>query len=153
MRLEGLRKRLEGTYDLDKAEDCQRVIQVLLRGSDKANRTASEARSELQALALDVVNDRLEAKEKAAKVLTDKDKANEPRERGPAEVMDFLNTMSEEMGKAEGLSDRKLYEEIINGLWANLDIHSRDSAQLGELMRRFKDVTRERDQKTISTDG
>jgi hypothetical protein len=141
MRLEGLRKRLEGTYDLDKAEDCQRVIQVLLRGSDKANMTANEARVELKALALDVVNERIEAKDKAAKILTDKDGPDEPRERGPAEVMDFLNKMSEETTKAEALSDRQLYEEIINGLWANLDIHSRDSAQLGELMRRFKDST------------
>ena len=66
MRLEGLRKRLEGTYDLDKVEDCQRVIEVLLRGSDRANVTVAKAREELKALALDVVNERIEAKERAA---------------------------------------------------------------------------------------
>jgi len=139
MRLEGLRKRLEGTYDLDKAEDCQRVIQVLLRGSDKANRTASEARSELQALALDVVNDRLEAKEKAAKVLTASEALASPKERGPAEVMGFLSKMADEMTRAEDMTDEQLKSEVLNGLWANLDMHSRDSAVLGEIVRRFRE--------------
>ena len=136
MRLEGLRKRLEGTYDLNKAEDCQKVIQVLLRGSDRANRTASEARSELKALALDVVNDRFVAKERASKVLTDKD-GDKPRECGPAEVMGFLSEMADEMTRAEDMTDEELKSEVLNGLWANLDMHSRDSAVLGETVRRF----------------
>jgi hypothetical protein len=136
MRLEGLRKRLEGTYDLDKVEDCQRVIQVLLRGSDKANRTASNARSELKALALDVVNDRFEAKERAAKALTNKD-GEEPRERGPAQLMGFLSKMAEEMTRAEDMTDEELKSEVLSGLWANLDMHGRDSAVLGEIVGRF----------------
>ena len=137
MRLEGLRKKLEGTYDLDKAEDCQKVIQVLLRGSDQANQTASKARAELKALALDVVNERFEAKDRAAKVLTAKDDNEEPRERGPAEVMDFLSKMANEMTRAEAMTNEELKSEVLNGLWANLDMHSRDSALLSEMVRRF----------------
>jgi hypothetical protein len=137
MRLEGLRKRLEGTYDLDKVEDCQRVIQVLLRGSDSANVTLSRAREELKALALDVVNDRIEAKERAAEVLTAKDGSEELRPRGPEPLMGFLSKMADEMVRAEEMTDEDLKSEVLNGLWANLDMHSRDSAVLSELMRRF----------------
>jgi hypothetical protein len=141
MRLEGLRERVKGTYDLDKAEDCQKVIKVLLRGSDNAHRTAEEAKTKLRALALDVVNERFEAKERAATALRD----DKPVKRNAGELMGFLSKMAKEITLAEDMTDEELVSEILNGLWANLDLHSEDSALLGELVRRFQGGKRQTD--------
>ena len=55
-------------------------------------------------------------------------------------VMDFLETMSEEMGHAGGLSDEQLVDEIFEKIWGGLDMSSPESALLEELILRFKKV-------------
>ena len=58
MKLEELREKLEGVSNLDKPEDCKRVIEMLLRDLEKANGRAEDTSTKLKMLAYLVSKDK-----------------------------------------------------------------------------------------------
>jgi len=142
--LERLQERLDGVYDLTKVKDCRAVIDMLLRDLDKSNMRTSAEIVKMRSLALAVANDRFDAKEKAKEVLSS-------RQRDGGHVMEFLASMAEEMKQADALDDESLAAEVLNTTWANLDMDSRESAVLSELIGRFKKLKGCTDVKAKST--
>jgi hypothetical protein len=131
MSLEQLQQKLEGVFDLTSAVDCQSVIRALLRDLDRARGEDAAAQAKLRILASLVSNGKPSAKEVAQGVLEKTEK------RSPEDVMDFLFCMCDETTRAEKLDDKDLVSDAVKA-WAELDMHSRESAVIDELTQRFK---------------
>jgi hypothetical protein len=131
MNLEQLQQKLEGVFDLTNTLDCQSVIRALLKDLERARGEELAAQAKLRILASLVSNGKTSAKEVARGVLEKTEK------RSPEEVMDFLFCMCDETKRAEKLGDKDLISDAIKA-WAELDMHSRESAVIDELIQRFK---------------
>ena len=129
--IEQLQEKLDGVYDLSQAEDCRKVIEVLLRSTNESKQTAQQTQDQLRMLALMVVNGNPEARDKAREVMAGSGKTK-------AEVFDFLMAMSKTMEAATAMSTKQFIMEVTDTVWAGLDMSSRESAVLGELIFRTK---------------
>jgi len=138
--LKQLQKRVDGAYDLRDVDDCHAVIQRLLRDLSLSRENEKELRRSLRTLALMVINSSIEAKNKAHEILATpkKDKVG---------VVQSLYRMATQIRVAQRMSDKKLYDEVLNKVWSNLDASSMEAAVLGEMMSRFKGRLR------VSTNG
>jgi len=130
MTIEELREKLEGVYDLGNALDCEAVIRMLLRDLDGANRRAETATDKLKVLAFMVSQGKPETRERAQEILAGSGKKEE--------VWDFLMEMCEEIRRAEAMSAEDLGEDVLNRVWSEMDMQTRESAILAELIRRFR---------------
>ena len=54
-------------------------------------------------------------------------------------MWNMLMDMSTEMNRAEALGNSELLDEVLSTVWGDLEMNSRESAILEELVRRFKD--------------
>ena len=63
--IEELQERLDGVYDLNQADDCRKMIGVLLRSIREKERLGQQLQNQLKTLALMVVNENPEARDKA----------------------------------------------------------------------------------------
>jgi hypothetical protein len=79
-----------------------------------------------------VVNENPEARDKAREALVKSGKTK-------AEVYDFLMDMAKTMQDAEDMAEWQLISEV-TGIWAGLDMSSRESAVLGEMIYRMKKI-------------
>ena len=86
-----------------------------------------------------VVNNKPNASEKAHEVLSGMPKKSQ------AEVWSTLMGMSGEMQRAEGLDSGELVSEVMDTVWGDLPMHSRESAVLEELIQRFKTASEDVD--------
>ena len=132
--VEELQERLEGVYDLNRAEDCWKVIGVLLRSVRQEKATAQQAVDRLKTLALMVVNENPAVRDKAREAIAGSGKSKK-------ELFDFLMDMAKTMDSASELSNKQLVGEVTDTIWAELDMSSRESAVLGELIYRMKKLT------------
>jgi len=129
--IEELQERLDGVYDLNQADDCRKMIGVLLRSIREKERLGQQLQNQLKTLALMVVNENPEARDKAREALAKSGKTK-------AEVFDFLMNMAKTMDAAEAMSNDQLVSEVTNLVWAGLDMSSRESSVLGEMIHRMK---------------
>lgn len=129
--IEELQEKLDGVYDLHQAEDCRKVIDVLLRSAREKAVAGQQAQDRLKMLAIMVLNGNPEAREKAKEALAGSGKSKK-------EVMDFLMSMVNTGAQANALSTKQLISEVTDTVWAGLDMASRESAVLGELIYRTK---------------
>lgn len=132
--IEELQGKLEGVYDLERVEDCRKVIGVLLRSIVEKAAAGDQAQERLKMLSLMVINGNPEARDKAREVMAGSGKTKK-------EVMDFLMSMAGTMHAAEGLTNKQLIAEVTDTVWGTLDMSSRESAVLGELIYRAKKMT------------
>ena len=129
--IDELQEKLDGVYDLLKVDDCRKMIDVLLRSIlDKSN-CLEQTQNQLKMLALMVVNDNPSARDKACEVMAGSGKSK-------AELMDFLMGMANTMKEAEGMTNKQIISEVTDMIWSGLDISSRESAVLGEMIHRMK---------------
>lgn len=129
MDIREMEKRLGDIYDLNKAEDCQKVIQVLLR--DIQRRCEETCQDNLKVLVEAVLTDNPRAKEIAQKIETG------IRPRTAEQLVGFLTRMSNDMGRVEQLSRDELVDEVIK-VWSRFLMDSWESAVLDEMIQRFK---------------
>ena len=129
--IEELQTKLDGVYDLTQVDDCRKMIEVLLRSIRDRDTTAQQAQDRLKMLALMVTNDNPEAKDKAREALSNSGKSK-------AAVWDFLMKMVRTMEAAEAMPTEQLLSEVMNTIWAEFDMSSRESSILGELIYRVK---------------
>ncbi len=66
---------------------------------------------------------------------------DETEEAKKARVWRFLVRMSDEVNRAQTLTDEQLVDEVFEKLWGELNMDSRESALLEELIDRFKKRT------------
>jgi len=132
--IEELQDKLDGVYDLRDVEDCRKVLGVLLRSIEEKSAYGSLAYDRLRMLALMVINGNPEARDKAREVMAGSGKSKK-------EVMDFLMNMAGTMKQAESLTNKQLIAEVTDTVWGVLDMSSRESAVLGELIYRTKKLT------------
>jgi hypothetical protein len=132
--IEQLQEKLDGVYDLTQAEDCRKVIEVLLRSISETKANGQQMQDQLKMLALMVVNGNPEARDKAREALATQGKSK-------AEVVEFLMSMARTMDQATALSTKELVTEVTDTVWASLSMESRESAVLGELIYRMKKFT------------
>jgi hypothetical protein len=129
--IEELEEKLDGVYDLNQVNDCRTVIEVLLRSLREKSESAQKDQDDLKMLALMVVNDKPDAREKAKGVLA-------PVQKDKKEVVDYLMGMVETTKLAKEMSTEQLILEVTNTVWADLNMSGRESAMLGELLFRMK---------------
>ena len=129
--IDELQEKLDGVIDFQQVDDCRKMIDVLLRSIlDKSN-CLEQTQNQLKMLALMVVNDNPSAIEKAREVMAGSGKSK-------AELMDFLMGMANTMKEAEGMTNKQIISEVTDIIWSGLDISSRESAVLGEMIHRMK---------------
>ena len=131
--LEKLQEKLNDVYDLRDTSDCHAVIRMLLRDVEGSKARENKYRVQLRSLAAAVLGEYYDAKEKARDALS----SSSPKE-CPVNVMGFISKMAVMMKYAEDMTDEKLASEVLDRVWANLDMSSGESALLGEMMERFK---------------
>ena len=129
--LDELQEKLDGAFDLSQAEDCHKVIETLLRTIRDRDAAAQKAQDDLKMLALMVMNENLEARAKARDVMTGSKK-------GKVGVGEFILKMFASMTDANGMTNKQLVSEVTGKIWGSLDMSSRESAILGELLFRMK---------------
>lgn len=128
---ERLQRNLEGVYDLDKAEDCRKVIEVLLRDLEEANARASDARSGLKSLALMVTSGNQDMRDAARKVLLDGSGRR-------VDMLGYVMRMVGQMDDVRTLPDDVLVSEVLDKVWVSYDMSGRESALVAEVLDRFK---------------
>lgn len=131
MNIEALQEKLEGVFDMHSAEGCRSVIASLLSNIEILETAKQDAERRLKVLALLVTGDKPNAKEVAWKTV------EKIKKKSPSGLMDFLFRMCDEADKAEKLGDEGLLSESVR-VWAEFDMHSRESAVLDELIQRYK---------------
>lgn len=129
--IEELQEKLDGVYDLEKVEDCRKVIGVLLRSIRDKDNTAQSSQDQLKMLAIMILNGNPESREKAREVLAGTGKTKK-------EVMAFLMSMAGTMKEAEVMPNKQLIAEVTDAIWAGYDMASRESSILGEMIFRYK---------------
>ena len=129
--LDELQEKLDGVFDLNQADDCQKVIETLLRTIRDRDEAAQKAQDDLKMLALLVMNESLEARIKAKEIMT-------VSKKGKSGVGEFILKMFNSMIDATKLSNKQIIEEVTSKIWGSLDMSSRESAVLGELLLRSK---------------
>ena len=134
MNFDNLKDKLKYVYDFDKPDDCQKVMEMLLRDLSGANKRAEQAATQLKLLASMVVRNRPDVREKAESILKGSSKCSEE------DVMDALSRLSRETESAGKLSDQKLTDEVFQYVWGELDITGRPSALVEEIIHRFKEL-------------
>lgn len=132
--IEKLQENLRGTYDLADISDCQAVIRMLIRDLNLAHARGDKAEQDLKTLAFSVRHNQLRASELAEEIM---ERAKVP----PSNMIDFLQRMSEEVIRAEELSDADLTGEVFEMVWGEMDVDSRESAVLSEMLSRFQKLT------------
>jgi len=131
MDIRGLQERVKGTYDLTDLVDCQSVISMLLGDLKSAD-------LKLKGLALLVKKgDPDSVRERVDKVLEGH------KSKSPGEMIEFIMRMGSEMKSAESMSDDELTEAVVLNVWGELKSDSPESAQLSELVERFKGQEKE----------
>jgi len=60
---------------------------------------------------------------------------------GGSRVATVVLKMVKETKKAEKLPNKKLVDVVLEKVWGQYDVHSTESAVLGELIERFKEKT------------
>jgi len=128
MNLEELQRQLGDQYDLSNLVDCQSVIQMLLDD-------LRSGKLRLKGLAMAIQGSHSNVKERAEKILEGHKGSS------PAEVMDFIMRMGSETKEASDMSNDELVEAVMSTIWGNMEMDSPGSAQLEELMERFKQTT------------
>jgi hypothetical protein len=126
-----LQEKLDGVYDLEQLEDCRKMIDVLLRSICEKEIVALRSQDQLHILALMVVNRNSEARDKALEVLSGSRKSR-------VKVIDFLTSMADTMKLSEAMTNEQLVTEVTDKIWMGLDMSSRESAVLGEMIFRIK---------------
>jgi hypothetical protein len=129
--IEELQEKLGESFDLDQVEDCRKIIGVLLRANKEKEDYAQKACDDLRMLALMVLNGNPEAKDKAQEAM-----AGVKKEKKNAE--DLILDMMSSMGEASEMTNRKLIQAVTEYVWANLNMASRESSILGEMIHRMK---------------
>lgn len=127
MKIRELQKQIEGSYDLTNIVDCQSVIQMLLDDLKSAD-------LRLKGLAMSVKRGASDLDEKADKILEG------VQCKSPGEVVGFIMRMGSEMRKASEMSDVELVDGVMSTVWGELDMDDSGSAQLEEIIERFKKV-------------
>jgi hypothetical protein len=126
-----LQDKLDGVFDLNQTEDCQKVIETLLRTVRDREQAAQKSQDDLKMLALMVMNENPEARRKALDVMTVSKKG---KSGVGAYIMRMFNTMTE----AKEMTNKQLLSEVTGKIWGCMDMSSRESAILGELLFRTK---------------
>jgi hypothetical protein len=126
-----LQEKLDGVYDLEQLEDCRKMIDVLLRSIREKEMVALRSQDQLHILALMVVNRNPEAREKALEVTSGSEKPK-------VKVIDFLTSMADTMKSSEAMTNEQLITAVTDKIWMGLDMSSRESAVLGEMIFRIK---------------
>jgi hypothetical protein len=119
---------MSGIFDLDKVEDCRKVIGVLLRDVENANETIGKMRHERQAVA-----DALEAGDtELAKSLCESDSKLDDKSR-----VDILSNMASEIHRIKNLDNAVLCVQVLEKASPHLALASTESLLLDEMIGRF----------------
>ena len=130
MNIRELKEKLQGVYDFSNAVDCQAVISMLLKDLTLESKRADLLSGELKVLAKLVSDGKPEGKVRADNII------NGIKQK--VDVMGFLGRMSDNMTKAEQMTDTQLHDEVMQ-MWGEYDMASKESGALGELLKRFKE--------------
>jgi hypothetical protein len=134
MTLEKLQESLDGVYDLRDTMECHAVIRFLIRDLEGSKAREKQAREGFKSLAASVLaGDTIESKEKARDALSPTVNKEER-----ANAAKFILKMGKMMKFAEDMNDEQISEEVLQRVWANLDMSGQESAMLGEMLARFK---------------
>ena len=145
-----LQDKLGGVYDLTDIVDCQSVIRMLLTDMKREKARTEDMWQKLQGLADRVLlSDEIEdgLRKMAYEVRNVKGV-----KRTKQAVVEFLMKMSEFMGEADKMSDDELISACME-VWSNLDMDSKESAVVEELMERFKKVKARKKVKSVVVVG
>lgn len=129
--IEELQAKLAGVFDLSEVDDCRKIIGVLLRSMGEKESSSQSCQNNLKMLAMMVVNGNPEARDKATEVLTGSRKSKN-------EMWDFLVGMAKTMEQATSMTTEQIISEVMEKVWSPLDMSSRESAVLGELIFRTR---------------
>ena len=129
--IEELEKKMDGVYDLNEVDDCRKIIGVMLRSIREKDILAQQYQDRLKMLSIMVVNENLKAKEKAQEFLSGVGKSK-------SEVMGFLLGIAETMKAATEMETKEIIDEVTHTVWSTMDMSSRESAVLGELIERMR---------------
>jgi hypothetical protein len=129
--IDELQDRLGDNPNLNEVEGCRQVISLLLLAIKDREKVAEHARDLLKNLAMMVLNGNPEVVEKAKEYTIRQGKEK-------YEVMEFLLKMVDTMTEAENMTDENLVTEVLERIWQGMDMSSRESSLLGELIHRFK---------------
>lgn len=129
--LDELQEKLDGVFDLNRADDCQKVIETLLRTVRDRDSVTQKAQDDLKMLALMVINDNPEVRTRARESVMGHSK-------GKVSVGEYILKMFTSMTDANGMTNKELISEVTGSIWGSLDMSSRESAILGELLFRTK---------------
>ena len=132
--IEELEAKLDGVLDLNDVTDCRKMIGTLLRSIRDKEQAAQRMQDQLKSLAIMVLGDKPEAHEKAREIVAGA-KSSAPN------LLGFLYQMAQTMADAEKMPDKQLIDEVMNTIWANYDMSSRESSILGEMIERMKRAT------------
>jgi hypothetical protein len=131
--IEDLKDKLDGVFDLDKLEDCQRIVGVLLRSIQSEKKAGQQSLSDLRTLAIMVIGDNPKARDKARDVMS-------VAKKNPSQVYNFLMEMARTMQEAQAMKDEELINAVMDKIWSGFDGASMESALLGELVNRMKNM-------------
>lgn len=140
--MDRLRDSLEGVFDFDNPKDCEKVIGSLLKSLNESRKRQEEAEERLKELVR-----RVKAGDPSAVSFAS---GEEGKGKGMG-ALGFILKMAGEMDSVSSLSDSELANELMNGVWASYDISGRESALLGEAIKRLKEcVDRREAEKLVS---
>ena len=124
--------KLDGVYDLNKVDDCQKVIDVLLRDLERHKGIEDAVTARLTVLAELIAVGSPDAKRKATEILAKQEN------RSASSIVNFLFRMADQTKRAENLDDKALLEEL-NRIWSGFPTDLWESAVLAEVVRRFEE--------------
>lgn len=127
---EELQEKLGDVFDFNSADDCKKVITMLVRDLKVARHRIEKLEHDSKLLAALVLNHKDEMNDQAKEVLN-------MGKKGEVNIIEFMTTMSQTMEEAEKMDDETLIGEVLNQVWGNFDVSSLESALLGELIGRY----------------
>jgi hypothetical protein len=129
--IEELQTRLDGVFDLGNVDDCRKMIDVLLRSIKEKDMAAQQSKDRLKLLSLMVINDNPDAKAKAREAMALSGSSKK-------EVSNFMSDMVGMMNLADSMTTKQIITYVIENIWMEYDMSGRESAILGEMIRRMK---------------
>lgn len=124
-------EKLDGVYDLNKVDDCQKVIDVLLRDLERHKGIEDAITARLTVLAELIAVGSPDAKRKATEILAKEEN------KSASSIVNFLFRMADQTKRAENLDDKALLKEL-NRIWSGFPTDLWESAVLAEVVCRFE---------------
>jgi len=131
---EDLQEKLNGVFDLNRIEDCYKIINTLLISLKNEKQAGQKHLDALRSLAFMVIKNNPQAREKACDIMSSKKQDNH-------KVYNFLMDMVNTINKAQGMTNEELIDAVMDKVWSGFDGASLESALLEELVLRMRKST------------